>query len=77
MGTTKKQVLDVIAALPEQVDLDEVIERLYQLKRIQRGIAPAVANRASRDARDREILDTMADRLNAEMADAMEYQDSL
>lgn len=31
-------------------------------------------DRAARDARDKEIIDEIADELNAEIADALEYQ---
>lgn len=77
MGTTKKQILDEISALPEPVDLDQVISLLYRLKSIQRGLALAAASRSAREARDREILAQSADRLNEELADALEYQDEL
>jgi len=41
--TTKEKVLSVINSLDENASLDEVIDRLYLLRKIELGIAQAVA----------------------------------
>ena len=41
--TTKEKVLSVISSLDENATLDEVIDRLYLLRKIELGIAQADA----------------------------------
>jgi hypothetical protein len=41
--TTKDKVLSVINSLDENATLDDVIDRLYLLRKIELGIAQAVA----------------------------------
>jgi predicted transcriptional regulator len=45
-STTKATVLRAIEALPDEVTLDEVIERLVFLHKVQRGLAEAEAGQS-------------------------------
>lgn len=43
MEMTKEQVLDAIRALPDTATVEDVIERLYVLLKIEKGLAQADA----------------------------------
>lgn len=41
--STKEKILEVILSLPDDVSIDEAIDRLYLLSKIERGIEQADA----------------------------------
>jgi hypothetical protein len=43
--TAKQQALDTIAHLPDNVDLDEIVYRLYVLNKIRQGLRDIEENR--------------------------------
>ena len=43
--TAKQEALEVIQRLPDSVDLDEIVYRLYVLNKIQQGMQDVEANR--------------------------------
>ena len=43
--TAKQQALDAIAHLPDSVDLDEIVYRLYVLSKIRQGLKDIEENR--------------------------------
>ena len=45
MTITKSQVAEVVRQLPQQVDLDDLMYRLYLLKKIEKGEADIRAKR--------------------------------
>ena len=59
--TTKEKVISLIQKLDDNVSLDEVIDRLYLLRKIELGIAQA-------DADDVMVHDAFMDELEAEDA---------
>lgn len=65
--TLDEQVLRAVDRIAGKSSRSRVIEQALRRFLLER-------SRAARDARDREILDRHADRLNAEMADVLSYQ---
>ena len=59
--TTKEKVLAALDSIPDDASLDEVIDRLYLLRKIELGIAQA-------DANDVMEHDDFMDQLEAEDA---------
>lgn len=59
--TTKEKAISLIQALDDDVSIDDVIDRLYLLRKIELGIAQA-------DAEDVMEHDTFMDELEAEDA---------
>ena len=43
--TAKQEALEAIQRLPDSVDLDEIVYRLYVLNKIQQGMQDVEANR--------------------------------
>jgi predicted transcriptional regulator len=46
-GTVKERVLEVVKQLPADATLEDVMERLYFLAKIERGLADADAGRVT------------------------------
>lgn len=60
--TTKEQAINVIQSLDDDVSLDDVIDRLYLLRKVELGIQQS-------DARDVVEHDEFMDELEAEDVD--------
>ncbi len=56
-SNAKQEALDAIQRLPDNVDLDEIVYRLYVIKRIQQGLkeVDAGVNMVSSEELRREI----------------------
>jgi hypothetical protein len=54
--TVKQQALKTIEALPDEAQLDDVIERLYLLYKIEKGAAQADAGQKIPQAEARERM---------------------